>query len=304
MDRPLRPAPSGEQFELRHGDQRVVVVEVGAALRSYRVGDRDVLDGYGIGEHADGGRGQPLIPWPNRLRDGRYEWEGEIQQLPLSEPALGNAIHGLVRWRNWAVLAWAAARVTFGLRLFPMAGYPFTLGLTIEYELNDGGLRVCTRAENLGSRTCPYGVGFHPYLTLGGPIDAARLRLPVERHLIVDERAIPISSEPVAGTRYDFREPREIGALVLDTCFCDPARDADGRARVILADDRAKVTVWVGDAFRYLMLYSGDGFAADRRRQGLAIEPMSCAPNAFVSGEGLVRLAPRETHVAEWGIEP
>ena len=94
-------APSGEQFELQHGDQRAVVVEVGAGLRSYRVGDRDVIDGYELGEHADGGRGQPLIPWPNRLRDGRYEWEGETHQLALSEPALGNAIHGLVRWRNW-----------------------------------------------------------------------------------------------------------------------------------------------------------------------------------------------------------
>ena len=202
------------------------------------------------------------------------------------------------------MLAWAAARVTFGLRLFPMPGYPFTLGLTIEYELTADGLRVCARAENLGTRTCPYGVGFHPYLTLGGPIDAARLRLPAERFLIADERAIPVSSEPVAGTRYDFHEPREIGSLVLDTCFCDPLRDADGRARVTMADEKSTVTLWIGEAFRYLMLYSGEAFAAPRRRRGLAVEPMSCAPNAFASGEGLVRLAPRETHVAEWGVTP
>jgi aldose 1-epimerase len=297
-------APSGEQFELHHGDQRAVVVEVGAGLRSYRVGGRDVIDGYELGEHADGARGQPLIPWPNRLRDGRYEWQGETHQLPLSEPALGNAIHGLVRWRNWGVLAWAAGRVTFGLRLFPMPGYPFTLGLTIEYELNEAGLRVCTRAENLGTQACPYGVGFHPYLTLGGTIDAARLTLPVERFLIADERAIPISSAPVAGSRYDFREPHEIGRLALDTCFCDPRRDSDGRARVTLADEDASVTLWLGEAFRYLMVYSGDTLAAGRRRRGLAVEPMSCAPNAFAGGEGLVSLEPRETHVAEWGIEP
>jgi aldose 1-epimerase len=294
-------APSGEQFELRYGDQRAVVVEVGAGLRRYQVGGRDVIDGYALGEHADGGRGQALMPWPNRLRDGRYEWEGETQQLSLSEPSLGNAIHGLVRWRSWGVLSWSAARVTFGLRLFPLPGYPFTLGLTIDYELGDAGLRVGARAENLGPRTCPYGVGFHPYLTLGRAIDTARLRLPAERFLIADERAIPVSSQAVAGTPYDFREPREIGSLVLDTCFCELQRDADGRARVTLADDDA-VTLWLGEAFSHLMVYTGDTLAGERRRQGLAVEPMSCAPNAFTGGEGLIRLEPRDTHLAEWGI--
>jgi aldose 1-epimerase len=296
-------APSGEQFELLHGDQRAVVAEVGATLRSYRVGARDVLDGFEADQQADGARGQPLIPWPNRVRDGRYDWEAETHQLALSEPALGNAIHGLVRWRNWALLDWSASRATFGLRLHPMPGYPFTLGLSIQYELGVSGLRVCTRAENLGTRACPYGVGFHPYLTLGGPIDAARLTLPVEQRLIADERLVPVSSEAVAGTFYDFREPREIGALIIDTCFCSPLRDQDGRARVTLADDDASVTLWLGEAFNYVMVYSGDTLAAPRRRRGLAVEPMSCEPNAFESGKGLVALEPGDTHVAEWGIE-
>jgi aldose 1-epimerase len=297
-------AASGEQFELRYGNQRAVVVEVGAGLRRYQVGGRDVIDGYALGEPADGGRGQALMPWPNRLRDGRYAWEGETQQLPLSEPSLGNAIHGLVRWRNWGVLAWSAARVTFGLRLFPVPGYPFTLGLTIDYELNDAGLAVCARAENLGPQACPYGVGFHPYLTLGRTIDAARLRLPAERFLIADKRAIPVSSKSVDGTPYDFREPREIGSLVLDTCFHELRRDDDGLARVTLADEDAAVTLWLGEAFGHLMVYTGDTLAPERRRQGLAVEPMSCAPNAFAGGAGLVRLEPRETHAADWGIAP
>jgi aldose 1-epimerase len=297
-------APSGEQFELRHGEQRAVVVEVGAGLRRYEVAGREVIDGYELDAPADSGRGQPLIPWPNRLRDGRYEWEGESHQVALSEPELANAIHGLVRWRSWGVLAWAADRVTFGLTLFPMPGYPFTLGLTIDYALEDSGLRVCARAENLGARACPYGVGFHPYLTLGGLVDAGRLTLPLERFLLADERAIPTSSQEVAGTPYDFREGREIGSLVLDTCFCAPRRESDGRARVTLAGKDTSVTLWLGEAFGYVMVFSGDTLAAGRRRRGLAVEPMSCAPNAFASGEGLVRLEPRETHVAEWGIEP
>jgi aldose 1-epimerase len=297
-------AASGEQFELHHGIQRAVVVEVGGALRRYSVGGRDVIDGFETNQRADGGRGQPLLPWPNRLSDGRYDWDGEMMQLSLSDTKLGHAIHGLVRWRNWQVLAWGPSRLTLGLRLFPMAGYPFTLGVTIEYELSDAGLRVCTRAENLGARACPYGVGFHPYLTLGGPIDGARLTLPAERMLVADERLIPVSSEPVAGTPYDFRAPRAIGALVLDACFHELGRDVDGRARVTLAGTDANVTLWMGDAFDYVMVYTGDTLGVpERRRRALAVEPMSCAPNAFVSAAGLIRLEPLQTHTAEWGIE-
>ena len=300
----MSPAPSGEQFELRHGDQRAVVVEVGATLRAYSVGEREVLDGFAIADGADGGRGQALIPWPNRLGGGLYEWEGETHQLALSEPELGNAIHGLVRWRNWSALDLSPSRATFGLRLFPAPGYPFTLGLTIEYELGDAGLRVCARAENLGAGACPFGVGFHPYLSVGGPVDAATFTLPAGSSMTLDERQLPVSTQPVSGTLLDFRAGRVIGDTVLDTCFCDLERDGDGRVRAKLAGEHSSVTLWMGEAFQYAMVYSGDTLAPARRRQGLAVEPMSCAPNAFQSGLGLVRLAPGATHVAEWGIEP
>jgi aldose 1-epimerase len=294
---------TGEQFELRHDDQRAVVVEVGGALREYTVGEHDVLDGFALDERSDGGRGQPLMPWPNRLCDGRYAWDGQTLQLALNDTKFGHAIHGLVRWRNWQVLAWEPSRITFGLRLFPMTGYPFTLGLTIDYELSDAGLRVCARAENLGTAACPYGVGFHPYVTVGGAIDAAQLTLPAARMLIPDERLIPVSSQPVAGTPYDFRAPREIGSLVLDACFHQFARDDDGRARVTLTGAESDVTVWLGDAYHYVMLYTGDTLAPERRRRALAVEPMSCPPNAFASADGVIRLEPMQTHTAEWGIK-
>ncbi len=300
----MSAAPSGEQFELRHGEQRAVVVEVGAGLREYRVGERDVLDGYGVAERAGGARGQVLIPWPNRVRDGRYEWDGETQQLPLTEVALTNAIHGLVRWRNWRMAERTPSRIALALRLHPMPGYPFTLELTIVYELEAGGLRVSSAARNLGEQACPYGVGFHPYLSCGGPIDAARLTIGAQRRLSADERLIPVGAEAVAGTPHDFREPRVIGALALDDCFCELTRDGRGRARVTLEGDAGRVTLWMGEAYGYAMIYSGDTLAPERRRRGLAVEPMTCAPNAFVSGEGLVRLEPGATHQAEWGIEP
>src|ERR1019366_741876 len=132
-------------------------------------------------------------------------------------------------------------------------------------------------AENLGPQACPYGVGFHPYLTLGGPIEAARLRLSAAR--------VSHAVRPGA--------PRRLGPLGLATCFCELRRHADGRARVTLADDAAAVTLWLGEAFSHLMVYTGDPLAAERRRRGLAVEPMSCAPNVFAGGEGLVLLQPR-----------
>ena len=303
-ERPVSPAPSGEQFELRHGDQLAVVAEVGATLRAYSVGEREVLDGFAATDWADGARGQALMPWPNRLGDGRYEWEGETHRLPLSEPELGNAIHGLVRWRSWNALDLSPSRAIFGLRLFPTPGYPFLLGLTIDYELGDAGLSVCARAENLGAGACPFGVGFHPYLSVGGPVDGAKLTLPAASSMTLDERQLPVSTQPVSRTSLDFRAGRVIGDAVLDTCFCDLERDGDGRVRVTLAGADSSVSLWMGEAFEYAMVYSGDTLAPARRRQGLAVEPMSCAPNAFQSGLGLVRLEPGATHLAEWGIEP
>ena len=295
--------PSGEQHELRCGAQLAVVTEVGACLRVYRAGERELIDGFALDEHAEGARGQALIPWPNRIRDGRYAWDGETHQLDLTEAPRGNAIHGLVRWRSWRVLDHGPAHVALGIRLHPMPGYWFALELTVTYRLGADGLEVTTRAENIGARACPYGVGFHPYLSIGGPIDAGCLRVPARARLVLDEGAIPTGSRPVAGTPFDFRVPRALGSMVLDDCFCELERDGDGRARIALAGEKRAVVLWCDEAYRYVMVFSGDTLPARLRRRGLAVEPMSCAPNGFASGEGLVRLEPGQVHVASWGIE-
>jgi aldose 1-epimerase len=298
-------APSGAQYELRAGDQLAVVTEVGATLRSYAVGGRERIDGFAAGDRPDGSRGQALLPWPNRIRDGVYEWRGVREQLPIDEVALSNAIHGLVRWRNWVPRERSADRVELVLRLHPQPGYPFTLELAIAYELGEGGLRVVTSAENVGPQDCPFGAGFHPYLTLGGPVDRLRLTLPGAAVLLVDERMIPSGVEPVEGSEFDFRDGRLVGTTVLDTCFVDLAADTDGRVRVTLEDGAERVALWMAEPYRHLMVYSGDTLAPPRRRRGLAVEPMTCAPNAFATGaDGLITLAPTQRVVAEWGIDP
>jgi len=303
---PARP-PSGEQISLELGPHRATVVEAGGGLRAYALGGWDVVDGYGVLERCSGARGQPLIPWPNRLRDGRYRWKGCELQLDLSEPARQNAIHGLVRWRNWVVRAREPSRVVLGHVLHGEPGYPFMLALEIEYVLESRGLTVTTSAVNIGSEPCPYGAGMHPYFTLGArTVDTALLTVPAATRLLADERGIPVGEEPVEGGPLDFRVPREIGGAQLDVCFTGLERDEDGNVRVEVREKGGTrgIVVRASREYEYVMVFTGDTLAEDRRRRGVAIEPMLCAPDAFRSGAGLVRLEPGERHVASWGIEP
>jgi aldose 1-epimerase len=299
-------APSGRQFEIHHGPQRAVVTEVGATLRQYSVGEREVLDGFESDEMCSAGRGQLLLPWPNRIRDGRYSFGGSEKQLPLTEPERGNAIHGLVRWSVWSPVEYGIDRVAMHNVLYPQPGYPFLLSLTVQYALSETGLTVSTSAINVGHDACPFGAGAHPYITVGTDfVDTATLRLPARTRLESDDRAIPTGRVDVAGTDYDFAEPRPIGALQLDSAFTDVVPDEDGRIRAILAaPDGFSAAVWMDAAFSYVMVFTGDALGPPRARRSLALEPMTCAPNAFQSGEGLRVLQPGERFEADWGITP
>ena len=297
-------APSGGQVEIAVGDQQAVVVEVGGGLRSYSAGSRELLDGYRADEMSSSGRGQVLIPWPNRLQDGRYEFDGRRYQLPLSEPEHSNAIHGLVRWATWTAAEREPHRVVMEYVLYPQPGYPFSLGISIEYALLDVGLQVRTTATNLGTDPCPFGSGAHPYLTLGtATIDHLILRAPGRIVLRSDERGIPIGREAVQGTEYDFQQPRRIGSTTLDHAFTELERDQDGLAHVELRDPNrgTQVSLWVDRSYRYLMLFSGDPLPNVHRRS-LAVEPMTCPPNAFRTGEALIRLEPGSSFTGTWGI--
>src|SRR5207248_5710713 len=114
--------PSGEQLEIAHGEQRATIVEVGGGIREYELAGRPVLDPYRAEAMCDGAHGAPLIPWPNRLGEGRYSFEGHDYQLALTEPERGNAIHGLLRWCNWRALERGDDRVVMGTRLHPLQG--------------------------------------------------------------------------------------------------------------------------------------------------------------------------------------
>src|SRR3981081_3528984 len=184
--------PSGEQYEIVFGQQRAVITEVGATLREYWSGGRAVLDGFAVSEMCHGGRGQLLMPWPNRIEDGVYEFGGHRQQLPLTEPERHHAIHGLVRWASWRPAEHTQDRIRLAFTLRPQPGYPFALELAVDYSLGRDGLRTTWSAHNPGSEPAPFGSGTHPYLRPRTElIDEAELRIPARTYLKVDERLIP-----------------------------------------------------------------------------------------------------------------
>jgi aldose 1-epimerase len=302
------PPPSGTQYPIHFGDHEAVITEVGAGIRSYVVAGHELLDGYGVGEMCTFARGAALIPWPNRLQDGRYTFDGRDFETPLTEPHRHNAIHGLTRWMNWQARGVDASTVVMSMRLHPQEGYPFTLDLEIIYRLSDGGLEARTTGRNVGDRPLPYAAGHHPYLTVGTDlVDAAVLRIPARRFLEVDDRLIPTGRAPaVDGKPLDFRQPRPIGELRLDTAYTGLEPDPDGRARIELRHPRGRpaLALWMDAGYPYVMAFTGDTMPPERRRRSLGVEPMTAAPNAFRSGLGLRTLQPGESFTSVWGITP
>ncbi len=300
----MRIPPSGAQLEITAGEHRATIVEVGGGVRQYTVAGRDVLDPYPLDAMCDGAHGTPLIPWPNRLADGAYTFDGTAYQVALTEPDKNNAIHGFLRWRSWRAVERERDRVVMASRLHPLQGYPFTLDMRVEYSISSAGLAVTTTATNVGDRACPYAAGQHPYLSPGhGLIDDCTVQLRADTWIDTDNlRQLPTGRKPTAGTSLDFSTGKRVGDQQLDLPFTDLARDRDERAWARLtAADGSTAELWVDASYPFIELYTGDMLAPARRRRGLGSEPMTCPPNAFQTGEGVRRLDPGESTTSSWG---
>jgi aldose 1-epimerase len=298
-------ALSGTQWTITFADQAAVIVEVGGGLRTYRAGHREVVDGYAEDEICPNGAGQTLAPWPNRLRDGQYTYSGRTYQLPLSEPATHNAIHGLVQWQPWRLLEQETAAVTVGLDLPARPAYPWSLSLITRWALAGDGLTVTHTAINLSADPAPFGLGTHPYLLPGGKVDDVWLGVPARSRLLADGRGLPIGAAKVAGSEFDYTVPKRIGAAQLDTTFGEVIRDPDGRHAVTLrGPDGPTTTVWADASFGWWQIYTSDSAAPLRHRRSIAVEPMTCPPDALRSGRDVTVLRPGEPWTASWGITP
>jgi aldose 1-epimerase len=290
--------PTGADFELRRGRQRLVVTEVGAGVRSWTVGGQELLASFNAGDYDAAFCGRVLVPWPNRVRDARYEFDGAEHRLEVSEPERGNALHGLVLHSRWHGVRTSARRVSLAYELHPRPGYPFTLRLGVSYELASGGVVMTLHATNVGAERAPFGAGFHPYLTPGTTsVDDMLLEVPAHVRVPVDERLLPSGSPTrVEGTELDLRRARRLGALRLDACFGELGRSPAGVARVRLGANAGagQLTVWLDDRFRFVQVFTADA--------AIAVEPMTCAPDAFNTGDGLVVLEPGASFTGRCGL--
>ncbi len=295
---------SGAQWTLERDGQIAVIVEVGGGLRTYAVDGEEIVDGYGEDELCPGSAGQILAPWPNRLRDGAYRFGGQAYQVALSEPGLHNALHGLVRWASWTAVEATEESVTMAHRLHPQPGYPWELLLRAKYTIGQSGLVVEHTAHNLSATAAPFGLGTHPYVRIPGvPLNDLELSFQARTRLLVDGRMLPIGAAKVTGGDYDYSTPRRLGAAELNTAFGDLARNGDGRAEVtIAAADGRAIQVWADESFKWWQLFTGESLSGDRRRRALAVEPMTCPPDALRSGRDLITLAPGEAWSGRWGI--
>ncbi len=297
--------PTGEQIAIAHGDQRVVIAEVGATLRAFVKGGVPVIEGFAADERCSGGRGQVLFPWPNRLGEGSWEFSGRSARPAIDDSTERTANHGLARWRPFHLDSFNQNRCVLSLLLHPSPAYPFTVALEVAYHLGALGLTVTSTITNRDEVAIPVGVGFHPYLAVTtATIEGTELEIPANAYLSVNERHLP-SGEilPVAGGLMDFRSAKSVSGHELDVTFTELLRDDSGLATVLVRDSAGGVVeLSVDRTFPYLQIYTGDRLEKGRRRTAIGVEPMTCPPEALRSGKDVVVLEPGQRWAGSWRV--
>ncbi|MBD8043155.1 aldose 1-epimerase family protein [Arthrobacter sp. Sa2BUA2] len=296
----LQPA-TGEQFRLTQGSAAVVVASLAGALRSYTVGGTQLVETYPDDAVPPSAAGILLAPWPNRVAGGRWELDGQRQQLDITDPAHGNAIHGLLRNTGYAAVEKTESSVRLAAVIYPQHGYPFHLVHEVRYSLDaDGGLRVRQSLTNLSGSRAPFALGAHPFLRLGEvPTEELALQVEGAVTLTTDASMIPTGQVPVSGSR-DLRKPRKIGSLALDAAYTGLTEHGGQYWHTLSAEDGRRVQLWSDTAFGYVHVFVTDNFPG--RTCAVALEPMTAPANALNSGEGLRWLEPGGNFSAEWGI--
>jgi aldose 1-epimerase len=297
--------PSGEQIAIAHGDQRAVITEVGATLRTYVKGGLSVVEGFAGEEVPTHARGQVLFPWPNRIGGGEWSFSGRVAQPTIDDVVHDTASHGLVRWRPFRVEAVNQNRCVLSLLLHPTPDYPFLSEISIAYHLGSLGLTVTTTVTNRDGVPLPFGVGFHPYLAVTTPtIEGAQLEVPAKSYVAVDDRQLPTGEIlPLAGNQLDFSQRKSLSGHELDVTYTDLLRDDSGLAVATLQDGNGgEIDLSVDRNFPYFQVYTGDGLEKGRRRTSVAIEPMTCPPDALRSGKDVVVLEPGQHWAGSWRL--
>lgn len=297
--------PSGEQVAIAHGDQRAVITEVGATLRTYETGGVAVIEGFASDEVPTGARGQILYPWPNRIGDGEWTFSGRVAHPSVDDVEHATSIHGLVRWRPFRIESVNQNRCVLSLLLHPSPPYPFFSEISVAYHLGSLGVTVTTTVVNRDTVPIPFGLGFHPYLAVTTPtIEGTQLEVPARNYVAVNTRKLPTGEIlPLAGNELDFSTRKSVNGHELDVTFTSLFRDAAGMATATIIDSGGgSVEIGVDRNFRYLQVFTGDTLEKGRRRTAVAIEPMTCPADALRSGKDILVLEPGQHWVGSWRL--
>jgi aldose 1-epimerase len=303
----LRPL-SGTQFVLEANGYAASIASIGATVRSLQYHGRNLLVPFDADQVRPFFRGAVLAPWPNRVVDGRYSFGEVEQQLSITEPLRGHALHGLVAWLDFAVVRQTTRRLVLGATIEAQSGYPHRVALEVEFMLDAGGFRTAVTAVNVGSNAAPFGIAPHPYLVAGeGRVNDWILELPARQILTVTpDRLIPLRLRDLEEddlAAFDFRAPRTINDTFIDHAFTGLDRDEEGDATVRVTTNTGSGVAlsWDGEC-PWVQVHTADQLSPAIDRIGLAVEPMTCPPDAFNSGVNLRVLEPAGSADASWTI--
>lgn len=249
--------------------------------------------------------GTVLVPWPNRVEGASWVHRGQRLELDVTEPAAGNAIHGLLAEHDYSLLERGESWLTLSAPVVGHAGYPFELQTELRYELGPDGITAGHRIRNSGGAPAPVALGVHPYLRVGDwPVEELRLTLPAGAILPLDERHFPGQRRAVQGRSESLGDGPRVAEIVSHACFTELERGGGRLNAELTAPNGRGVRLWADPDFGYVQIYVTPDFPTDAgATTAIAIEPMTAPPNALRSGEGLRWLAPGETWELGWGIQ-
>jgi aldose 1-epimerase len=300
-------ALSGTQYRLAAGDYTATIASVGSSLRELTWRGRHLIVPFSPDEVRPVFRGAMLAPWPNRIVNGTYVFNGSQHELALTEPARGHALHGLVTWLHFEPVVQTKSSLSLAATVQPQSGYPFRLEVEVGFDVSELGLAITLAATNTGPDPAPYGASIHPYLVPGpGRVDDWYLEMPADSVLTVTpDRLIPqeVVSVTELDGRFDFRRRRQIGKTLIDHAFTglQAGPDESFSARLTGADGAGVEMFWTAEC-PWVQVHTADRPDTETNRIGLALEPMTCPPDAFNAGTNLIILESGGSNTTSWRL--
>lgn len=284
------------------GKYRAEIRSKGGGLNSLTFDNKNLIDPFIAGEpHRY--RGDLLVPWPNRIRDGKYSYENRNYLLKQNESLRANALHGLVLDCEWILQGHDETSIELSTTVMDEGAYPSSLEISVFYKISEFGLRIEIKATNIGEKRAPYGHSIHPYLVADADskVDSWKLKMPAKEFMEVDsERLLPIGIQKVRED-FDFNSSRQISSTFIDHAFLIDKSNRNQSVELVSPSGQGVGMRYSGD-LNWIQIHTADRENGKDARTCLAVEPMTCPPDAFNSGIDILHLKPGESHSSTWEI--